>query len=220
MPVPSPLKSLVASACLGLALHVQAGPIVLSEGFEESDGAPGWTVNNLSADPGGSWFFGNTGVFSAQAGSANSYYATNFLAANSGAINSWLISPLFDLHSGGQLSFWTRSAGAFPDSLSVLFSATGSLDPSDFTELLQINGAEAADGYPSDWTQFDVGYAGSGGQGRIAFAYRISDVAVAGDYIGIDSVQIVARSTPVSEPGMLALAGIALLLGRRAQRRP
>lgn len=221
MPVPSLMKSLAAGASFCLALNAQAGPIVLSEGFEESDGAPGWMVNNLSADPNESWFFGNTGVFSAQAGSANSYFAANYLAANSGAINSWLISPLFDLHSGGQLSFWTRSAGTLPDSLTVLFSASGSLDPDDFTEMLQINAGELDDGYPRDWTQFNVDFAGAGGQGRFAFAYRVSDVLVAGDYIGIDSVQIVASSASVPEPGVLALAGLALLLGtgRRAQRR-
>src|SRR5262245_22376312 len=75
------------AGCIGSA---QAG-LLLNEGFGTVVPA-GWVATNHS-NPVGSegWFQGNTGVFSAQAGAANSYAAANLNSADVGGnISNWL----------------------------------------------------------------------------------------------------------------------------------
>ncbi|MEO8344117.1 MAG: choice-of-anchor J domain-containing protein, partial [Betaproteobacteria bacterium] len=57
----------------------------LDEGFDGAIPPPGWaTINNSTPIGITDWFQGNTGVFDAQSGAADSYIAANFLAAANG----------------------------------------------------------------------------------------------------------------------------------------
>ena len=221
------LKKL-APAALPLAVALLAPPsaraeVLLFENFDDVTALAGWSAVNNS-DPGGvtGWFQGNESVFPAQAGAADSYIAANFLNAGAGAISNWLILPELSYRTDDGLSFFTRSSGFLPDRLEVRFSAGSGSDVGanaasvgTFTTLfLTLNPALNPNGYPTEWTQYQVSLSALDGlSGRLAFRYSIDDTLVNGDYIGIDTVAV----NRVPEPGTLALVslGIAGLIARR-----
>jgi hypothetical protein len=212
--------------------------LTLDEGFTTVLPA-GWAKTNNSAPLGSTdWFQGETAVFAAQAGPANSYAAANFnAAANGGNVSDWLFTPTVALHDGDVFSFFTRTEAnsAFPDSLEVRVSTSGSSTDVGatatslgvFTTLLRaINPTQSVGGYPETWTQFSNVLSGVGAntQGRIAFRYLVTDTSNNGNYIGIDTVQLSTRSvTTVPEPSTVAALALGLaLLGwhlRRANAR-
>lgn len=214
-------------ACLALALSmagahaVTGGPApLISEGFDNVAGlaGAGWVMTNASPSPGSGWFQGNAGIFAAQSGAADSYIGANYLAADSGALSLWLITPSFDLSAPGTLSFYTRtdSSDGFADSLQIWLSPTGGSSVGSFTQLLYtVNPTQAADGYPADWTQYTVDFAGGGGSGRIAFVYSQLNVDNA-NYIGIDSVSVSAVPEPANAALFAAGLGLLVLARRRA----
>jgi hypothetical protein len=219
-------KLMVGLGGMALSLGLLGGAhasTILSEGFTTVVPA-GWVVTNNSAPIGTtSWFQGNTAVFSAQAGPANSYAAANFLAAaDGGNISDWLLTPTVTLHNGDVFSFYTRTetASAFADSLQVLLSTSGAstnvgstaTSVGDFTTtLFSINPTQLPTGYPDSWTQFSTvlsGLAPAGASGRIGFRYVVTNTAVNGNYIGVDTVSI--TTTVVPEPGTLAVLALGL----------
>jgi hypothetical protein len=215
-------KTMLASATLSLAAlgsttaHA-AGLEVLNEGFDSVSGLNGWAQVNNSAPAGNSWFQGNPGLFSAQAGAADAYAAASFLGAanGSGSVDNWLITPTLNLSGTTVLSFFSRSAAdpGFNDLLEVRFSAGAGTDPSSFTTVLATVGGSAS--YPTDWQQFSatVDVSGSG-----RFAFRYVGQADTLNYVGLDTVSVV---TAVPEPAswmMLVLgAGLLPLLGRASR---
>lgn len=219
----SKLKSASVAALLATGLATaQAGTVnLISEGFEPGAALAGWLGGNFSNPLGSTdWFQGNAGVFSAQAGSADSYVAANFNSAlPGGIINNWIVTPVFDLLAGGTLSFWTRTdVNGLADHLQVLFNRTGSANVNDFNEVVaDINPNEDFGGYPDAWTEFTFNYGNvSGmGQGRFAFVYTAANADFS-DYIGIDTVTVKG----VPEPGSLALAALSIVaLGAVTRRR-
>jgi hypothetical protein len=201
----SPIKA--AAAVMLLAFSGIAGATAvttLDENFEgslDSLGAAGWSAVNGSTPVGTtSWFKGNTGIFEAQAGSADSYLAANFLtAANNGAGLLFLLSPELMLGGSTRVSFYTRTDDpSFGDRL-----AFGWLVGDQLTLLDNIGSATP---YPSEWTRFDYSFFpvfGGDTIGRLVWAYNFDPEG--GSYIGIDSLAV-----RVPEPGTLALFGIAL----------
>src|SRR6478609_2463871 len=77
------IKMVAGVLALGVTTGACAGPLLLSEGFNNvaSLGAAGWVFTNASTPVGQSWFQGNSGIFAAQSGAATSYAAANFLSA-------------------------------------------------------------------------------------------------------------------------------------------
>jgi hypothetical protein len=72
-----PVNSLFAAAAfslaaLGATAAQAAGVEVLNEGFGNVSGLSGWSQVNNSVPPGTAWFQGNSGIFPAQAGPADS----------------------------------------------------------------------------------------------------------------------------------------------------
>ena len=216
------------------AVHAASMPI-LTEGFNGTGTPAGWAIVNNST-PGGSttWFKGNPGIFAAQAGPADSYFAANFLSApDNGAANNisdWFITPTLTFNNGYNLSFYTRSNGALPDRMQVRFSSNGGstnvgatpMSVGDFsTLLLDINPTLAPGGYPSAWVPYSLDLSGLSGpvSGRLAFRYFVTDNSSNGDYIGIDSVVISAIPEPETAL-MLALGLVMMGLGlqRKARR--
>jgi PEP-CTERM motif len=191
----------------------------------------GWTATNNSFALGSeSWFQGNVGIFSAQAGADNSYAAANLNSAGGtvpATISNWLITPSFSYASGDTLSFWTRTeaGSAFFDRLEVRFSAVGGVNVGtsetsvgDFSNLLlTVNPGFTATGYPDAWAKFSVALP-SAATGAFAFRYYVTDAGPSGSnssYIGIDSVAV----TPVPEPAtyLLAAMGLGVIALRRRQ---
>lgn len=210
-------KILLCAVLIASSTAANAGPVIFSEGFDSTSAmnSAGWLAGNFSTPLGESgWFQGNSGVFDAQAGSADSYIAANYLNAGFGGdVDNWLVTPLISASGGGFVNFSTRTAGENPfggDNLQVLFSNTGSLDTSTYVSLGMIGSAA----YPTDWTAFSFPFETAAANVRFAFRYTVTDTSTFGDYIGIDSM-----SVSVPEPGTMMLLGAGLLLMPLTMRR-
>jgi hypothetical protein len=202
--------------------HAVAAPAaapsqLLTQGFDDAGALGGWLLINQSNPAGQTWFQGNSGIFSAQSGAADSYLAANFLSAQngSGTIDNWLITPEMSLTGPLQLSFYTRSAGnrGFTDTLEVRFGNGSAANTTTFSQnLVTIGGGTA---YPDTWQRYTATVLGTG-SGRFAFRYTGSGAG--NDYIGLDSFRVAV----VPEPSTYVLFGAGLgLLGlvrRRARR--
>jgi len=218
-----PNSSLLAAAALacaacGATAARAAGTEILNEGFGDVAGLSGWTQINLSAPAGNAWFQGNSGLFPAQAGPADSYAAANFLSAagGSGSVDNWLITPTLDLSGTTVLSFFTRTyavpGAAFNDVLEVRFASGSGTDTSAFSTVLATVGGAAS--YPDTWQQFTARVSASG-SGR--FAFRYVGAADTLNYVGLDTVSVV---TAVPEPAawVMTTLGLGLLgLARHAR---
>lgn len=180
---------------------------VITEPFDSGTVPPaGWSQQNLSTPPGTNptWFNGNAGVFTAQAGA--SYAAANFNAVGgNNIISMWMFSPVTTIAPGGVITFWTRTVPSvgFPDRLQVRISTAGSstnvgatnTSVGDFSTLvLDINPTYTLSGYPNTWTLFTINLTAAQvpvqGTGRIAFRYFVEGGGPAGansDYIGVDT---------------------------------
>lgn len=202
--------------------------VLLTEGFDNIGtlAGSGWTIVNNSSPLGStSYFQGNTGVFSSQAGAGDSYIAANFNNAGLGGnISNWLILPTLTLDPTTQLSFYTQSANFFPDRLEVRMSTNGAsadvgitdASTGDFSNLLlTINPSLDLVSYPSlSWQQYSVSLSSLGGptNGRLAFRYLVPDTNTNGDYIGIDTVKVENVTATVPDAGatfVLLVAGLA-----------
>ncbi|MFZ2358417.1 MAG: choice-of-anchor J domain-containing protein [Anaerolineae bacterium] len=189
-----------------------ASPASFSEGFESVSllSGQGWFFQNNSSPAGTispTWFQGNPVVFSAQAGSTDSYIGVNYRStADLGAISNWMLTPQLNLVNGDTVSFWTRTVPSpgFPDRLQVRLSTAGAStnvgvlvgDVGDFTTLLwDINPTLTTSGYPNVWTQYTITLSGLpiNATGRIAWRYYVPISAGSlgnnSEYIGIDTVE-------------------------------
>ncbi len=180
----------------------------LTENFDDVGALGGWQLINHSSPAGLSWFQGNSGIFGAHSGAADSYIAVNYLSASQGvgSIDNWLITPELTLSGTTLISFYTRGAGTpgFNDTLELRFSSGAGSAIGGFTQtLLSVGGTSP---YPDVWTLNQVTI-DSVGSGRFAFHYF--GAAAASDYIGIDSVLISA--VPEASTLAMLLSGLAMI---------
>lgn len=212
------LSRLLFSAAAALAA-ASAAAQPLTENFDSVAllAGSGWVATNNSSPSGSTgWFQGNTAVFSAQGGAANSYVAANLNGATFGGnISNWLITPtLTDLRNTTVLTFYTRTetSAPAPDRLEVRLSTNGSssnvgaTDASvgDFTTLLAtVNPSLTAGGYPGVWALVTVTLSGlpaGPNTGRIAFRYFVPNTSTSADVVGIDTVSVVTGVCPPPPP--------------------
>jgi uncharacterized repeat protein (TIGR01451 family) len=190
----------------------------LSQGFDDITHLPGWYMQNNSEPLGPrGWSQGDQGVFTAQAGAANSYVEADYLNnGDSGTISNWLVTPQLLLQNGTQLTFYTRTivGSPFPDRLQVRMSTNGASsnvgstaeDVGDFTTLLlDVNSSETPGDYPEGWTQYTATVSGVPTQtvGRFAFRYYVHDGGPNGSrslYIGIDTASYSCTPPPPPPP--------------------
>ena len=206
-------KLLICAALVAGSAGANAGPLLLDEGFNDLV-LPDWYYANLTNPGSLPWFQGNTGIFDAADGPADSYVAANFTAAGAAnSIDAWLLTPLMTVTTGvADLTFSTKTAGGLGgDSIEVLVSSGDTFDLNSYVSL----GVIAAGSYPADWTAFTFRYYGAAADVRFAFRYLVDDLTVHGDYIGIDSVTVY----DVPEPGTLALLAVGMLLAPLMLRR-
>lgn len=212
-----------AFALAGLVSISQAG-VVLSEGFDDITtlSGKGWVMANVSSPSAGTdWFQGdNTTAFSAQAGAANAYIASNYLAAPPGGfIDNLLITPYFSLEFNVTLTFYARGDGSagpgFSDTFAVLAGATAQGGIEVVTERLPPTLALV-----DDWTAYTVTLAGLGAGAIGRFAFEYFGDADTSNYIGIDTVTVVAAEPrTVPEPQTLALVALGLAAVAQLRRR-
>jgi hypothetical protein len=204
--------ALLAAAAFTLATSARAADPAtsLSEGFDDINQLPGWSLLNNSLPPGAqNWFQGNTGIFAAQSGAADSYIAANFLGAanDSATLAMILLTPTLHLAGPTSLSFWARSAAppGFSDALDVLVGS--GTDLSTYTVLQSIGAV------PADWTLFEPALNASG---DLRLAFRYQGPAGQSAYLGIDSVALM----PVPEPAtcVMLCIGLIAMLGYRHKR--
>ena len=211
------LRKIFISAVLMAGSASANAALLFSENFDDIStlGSAGWLAGNFGT--GGAtadtWFQGNTGIFDAQAGAADSYVASNYLSAGFGGnVDNWLVTPLIAALTGSVVTFSTRTAGGLPgDNLELLYNSVGTNILTDFVSLGVISSAA----YPTDWQAFDFTYGGADANVRFAFRYTVTDTSVNGDYIGIDTLSV----TSVPEPGTMLLLGSGLLLMPLTMRR-
>lgn len=233
------MTGLGLAALLATSAAVQAAPTPLfTEGFD--GGLPAtWTyVNNSTAGGSTNWFqpdgVTSFAPFPAQAGTTNSYAASNFNAAGFGGdISNWMITPSMTIDNGYTFSFYTRTdATGIPDHLELRLSTAGTSVGStttsigDFTNLLlDLNPTLDPTGYPDAWTQYTVTLVGLSGPttGYFGFRYVVPDTSINGNYIAVDTVSLTGTAAAVPEPESMLLLAIGLSamgfgLRRRAAR--
>lgn len=152
-------KLLTAMVVAGAAVSAHAGT-VFSENFDNVAGlgAAGWAQVASGSGAGSGWFQGNSGVFPAASGAANSYAAANYVDTG-GSIADWLMTPVLSLADGMAMQFMLRLLGeGFIDTVDVYLSTSGSSTATgDFTRLATFSSAT-----DTGWTAQSVAIAGAG----------------------------------------------------------
>lgn len=178
----------------------------------------GWIVRNQSTSIGTNATCWNRTTTLPPHGGTASAVANFNCTTGTDTISGWLIAPhLVALQNGNQLSFWTITAGSFPDRMQVRLcldgapdscGAAGSTGTTDadvgsFTALLlDINPTLINGVYPTVFTQFTVTLSGlpaGPNAGRIAFRYFVTNGGPSGansNRIQLDDV-VLTDTVPV-----------------------
>lgn len=209
-----------------IAASAPAG-VECREGFEDVStlAQRGWLLRNNS-DPIGStgWFQGDPGSFQAYLGEPDSYVSADADSASGDfpVLSNWLITPEIvfgpNAFSARSLGFYTRAMPGGVNRVVVRLCVEGvgtsctapgpeSGDLGGFqTVLADINPDQSEQGFPLDWTGYDLAPADGLpviGRGRIAFHYYAfwQPNAPLGSVIGIDEMTMAgATACPFTDP--------------------
>ncbi|MBK8551011.1 MAG: T9SS type A sorting domain-containing protein [Ignavibacteria bacterium] len=175
--------------------------IYYSDNFDSSNDttglkARGYLVYYRGTGPQGvaaTWFQGNTTVFSAFNGAANSYAAANYQVVTAvNDIDSWLVLPDLTVVTGDVMRFRCRGplGSTFPDSVTVSYNASGGTTP-ESAGWVDLGKFDASiDGV---WELKSFIAPSPGFAARFAIRYKVVDGGPFGDnsdYIGIDALEV------------------------------
>lgn len=200
----------------------------------------GWAVNNHNAPVGAfpNWYQGvdpskNPLSFPAYDGTATAYAAASYLGTGSdGKIDTWLMSPEFNLKTGDTFSFFARQQGylgsgndrGYANAIQVRLSTSGASmdigsvygDFGAFLNLvLDVNPEFDLTGMPDEWTRYDFTYGGPDATGRVGFRFYTPDVSLYSSYIGIDAFETTATVVPEPSSIIIMSLGTLYMLHRR-----
>lgn len=213
-------KHLISSSVNNSQLQRNGGVtainVAYSDDFEGDNTVAGLTARGYTSIFNGTgtvgttdtWFQGNVLSFAAYNGSDTSYVAANYNTVASGDIDNWLITPPANVAAGDAITFYSKAtpASTFPDSIRVMYSATGAITATDpsWVELgrFKVNTANT-------WALSSYTAPAAGATATFAIRYAVIDGGPLGsnsDYIGIDQLDIF---TPAAiDGGVSAIAGI------------
>jgi hypothetical protein len=168
-----------------------------TEEFENVNGlhGKGWVIKDNSNVGGALWIqglnelpFKSYGWIGFQAYSfsvANTEFAYSIAGSSTMVflnISSWLITPVLSVKNGDKISFYTRgdTTGVYKNRMQVLMNKSSSSDVGNghgtvggfSTLLFDINPAEAAGGYPTNWTKYEYTFSGISGKTDTRIAFR------------------------------------------------
>jgi PEP-CTERM motif len=212
------MNKLLACILAVTASSASMADMVLSEGFDNvaALAGKGWVISNLSTPVGASsWFQGNAEAGSAS-GPAGSHIGANFLNADidGGTVSNWLFTPVMNTETKLRMDFALRLLGSgFLDTVEVYYSLAGNSTNVANFNLLNSYASDVDTGWAlkSETLEFLSGT----NSVRFAFRYYVANTLSAGNYVGIDSVNI----NSVPEPLSAALVGVGLLGAAAARRR-
>ena len=136
------------------------------------------------------WFQGNETVFPAFNGPPTGYVAANFNAVTGmNDIDSWLVLPALNIVAGDTISFWEQgAAGSWPDSMRVMYSASGDSTPEgSWVELGRFKNTQGS------WANRIFMAPAPGSHARFAIRYCVVDGGPSGNnsnYLGVDYIQV------------------------------
>jgi hypothetical protein len=181
---------------------IQGGPPPVGNKFVDSlNGANdttalksrGYLVYYRGTGPQGTtatWFQGNETVFPAFNGPPTGYVAANFNAVTGmNDIDSWLVLPALNIVAGDTISFWEQgAAGSWPDSMRVMYSASGDSTPEgSWVELGRFKNTQGS------WANRIFMAPAPGSHARFAIRYCVVDGGPSGNnsnYLGVDYIQV------------------------------
>ena len=145
------------------------------------------------------WFQGGVNWNSFNGPPTGYVHANYNVVTGTNNIDSWMISPALDIMAGDSLMFWERSVAAnpFPDSMRIMYSATGSTTPEgSWVEL-----GRFLNSIGDQWVQRKYRLPAAGPTARFALRYNVVNGGPNGsnsNLIGVDMITVTrAEVTPV-----------------------
>lgn len=168
------------------------------------------------------WFQGNATVFPDYNGvQTDGYVGANYnTVTGANDIDNWLVLPDLDIETGDTISFWSNcpAASTWPDSIRVMYNATGATLPED-VNWVELGRYQVA---PTGvWERHFYTAPANGTTARFAIRYAVADGGPSGNnsnYIGIDQIDVIEAggggpSCPVAHDCCVDAADITSIFG-------
>lgn len=139
------------------------------------------------------WFQGNPANFVSYNGPDSGYVSANYNTVTGiNDIDNWLVLPAVNVGAGDSVSFWSQAplASNYPDSLRIMYNATGATLPEDANWVELGNMVVNTNG---QWERAAYAIPSASATGSIAIRYNVVQGGPLGnnsDLIGIDQIDV------------------------------